>query len=107
MPFVKRDEQGAVVAVSQELSSDCSEELPKDDPALAAFFARVGSSSDASSLDTSDQDLIRVLEDVVELLIAKGLILFTELPERAQQKIMRRQHMRSQVSDLQNLISED
>jgi hypothetical protein len=106
MPFVKRDEQGAVVAVSQEPAPDCSEELPKDDPALAAFFARVGG-SESSSLDASDQDLIRVLEDVVDLLTAKGLILFTELPEDAQQKIMRRQHMRAQAGDLKNLISKD
>lgn len=106
MPFVKRDEQGAVTAVSEESGAGFTEELSKDDPAFAAFLARVGS-SEASSLEATDQDFIRVLEDVVELLIAKGLILFTELPESAQQKIMRRQQMRSQVGDLQDLISED
>ncbi len=105
MPFVKRDAHGVVVAVSQEPGSGCSEELSKDDPALAAFFARIA--SEASSLEATDQDLIRVLEDVVDLLIAKGLILFTELPVDAQQKIMRRQQMRSNIGSTLNLISED
>jgi hypothetical protein len=105
MPFVKRDEQGAVVAVSQESGPGFTEELPKDDPAIAAFIKGVGNG--ASTLQASDLDLIRVLEDVVELLIAKGLILFTELPEDAQQKIMRRQQMRTQAGNLKDLISED
>ena len=105
MPFVKRDVRGAVIAVSQESGDGCAEELPKDDPALAAFFA--GITSEASSLDATDQDLIRVLEDVVDLLIAKGLILFTELPVDAQQKIMRRQQMRSAMGSTLDLISED
>jgi hypothetical protein len=105
MPFVKRDKHGVVIAVSREPVSGCSEELPNDDPALAAFFT--GIASKASSLDATDQDFIRVLEDVVDLLIAKGLILFTELPADAQQKIMRRQQMRSALGDTLDLISED
>ena len=63
MPFIKRDEQGEVIAVSEKQAPDCKEELPKDDPAIAAFIARVGSTS-SSSLDASDQDFVRVLEDV-------------------------------------------
>ncbi len=66
-----------------------------------------GFGSEASALDATDQDLIRVLEDVVDLLIAKGLILFTELPVDAQQKIMRRQQMRSAMGSTLDLISED
>jgi hypothetical protein len=106
MPFVKRNEQGEVIAVSESKAPDYTEELSKDDPAVAAFIARVGSTS-ASSLDASDQDFVRVLEDVVELLITKGLILFTELPTNAQEKIMRRQKMRSQVGNLEDLIGDD
>ena len=105
MPFVKRDEQGAVIALSQESDDGFTEELSQNDPAVTEFLKDVG--GQASTLEASDLDLIRVVEDVVELLIAKGLILFTELPEDAQQKIMRRQQMRSQADGLQNLISKD
>ena len=105
MPFVKRDEQGAVIAVSQDSGPGFTEELPGDDAAVAAFINNIG--GELSKLADSDLDLIRVLEDVVELLIAKGVILFTELPQDAQQKIMRRQQLRARVSDLQNLIGGD
>ena len=105
MPFVKRDEQGEVIAVSQESGPGFTEKLGIDDRELVDFVSRIG--GDGSTLAASDLDLIRVVEDVVELLIAKGLILFTELPEDAQQKIMRRQQMRSQAENLQDLISED
>ena len=105
MPFVKRDEQGDVIAVSQESGPGFTEEVAKDDPAMIAFINDVG--GEGSILAASDLDLIRVVEDVVELLIAKGLILFTELPENAQKKIMRRQRMRSQAGNLQDLISKD
>jgi hypothetical protein len=105
MPFVKRDEHGVVVAVSRESAAGCTEELATDDPAISEFLMEISNAS--SSLDASDQHFIRVLEDVVDLLIAKGLVLFTELPADAQQKIMRRQKMRSEVSSLQGLISKD
>jgi hypothetical protein len=105
MPFVKRDEQGEVIAVSQESGPDFTEEVAEVDPEMIAFINDVG--GERSTLAASDLDLIRVVEDVVELLIAKGLILFTELPENAQKKIMRRQRMRSQAGNLQDLISKD
>ncbi|NQX87327.1 MAG: tryptophan synthase subunit beta like protein [Halioglobus sp.] len=105
MPYVKRDEQGRIITVSETAGPGVSEELPADDPAVAAFFEKV--TGHASHLAASDLDLIRVLEDVVELLIDKGTILFTELPNDAQQKILRRQQLRARVGDLQNLISND
>jgi hypothetical protein len=105
MPFVKRDRHGVVIAVSHEPGAGCTEELSKDDPAIAAFFTGIGGK--ASSLGATDQDLIRVLEDVVDLLIAKGLILFTELPVDAQQKIMRRQQLRSAMGSTLDLIGDD
>ena len=105
MPFVKRDAGGMVVAVSRESTSGFTEQLAADDAAVSEFLMEI--SGDASSLGASDQRFVRVLEDVVDLLIAKGLVLFTELPMDAQQKIMRRQEMRSEVGNLQDLISKD
>ncbi|MDG1943796.1 MAG: hypothetical protein P8J17_05995 [Halioglobus sp.] len=105
MPFVKRDGVGNVIAISQEPGSGFDEELPNDDPAISAFLIDVG--GDSSSLSATDQDLVRVVEDVVELLISKGVILFTELPADAQQKIMRRQKLRSEMGSVLNLIGKD
>ena len=104
MPYIKRDEQGRVVAMSAVSSAEFAEEVAGDSPELAAFLA---SQQAANSLDATDQDFVRVLEDVVELLIAKGVILFTDLPASAQEKIMRRQKLRSERSGKLDLIGDD
>jgi hypothetical protein len=104
MPFVKRDEQGAIVAISQLQEAGFSEELPTGSPELTAFLHAMDV---ASSIDATDQDFVRVLEDVVELLIEKGVILFTDLPESAQEKVMLRQQLRSQLGAKLDLIGDD
>ena len=102
MPYVKRDEQGRVVAISLEASDGFSEELDAGSAELAAFAA-----APTSSLEETDQDFVRVLEDVVQLLIDKGIILFTDLPQSAQDKILRRQQLRSRLGERLDLIGDD
>ena len=104
MPFVKRDEQGAVIALSQIQEPGFDEELPTGSPELADFMQAMDASS---SIDATDQGFIRVLEDVVELLIEKGVILFTDLPESAQEKVMLRQQLRSKLGSKLDLIGDD
>jgi len=91
MAFVKRDERGAIVAVSREAASDFSEALPDDHPDLLAFLKSVGNYTE---LAQTDLDFVRVLEDLLEVLMDKSVLLFTELPEEAQAKIMQRRALR-------------
>jgi len=104
MPYVKRDAQGKVVAVSRLAGEGFDEELPAG---AAELDELLGSQPASSSLEASDQDLVRVLEDVVDLLIAKGVILFTELPASAQQKILHRQRLRSSLGSSLDLLGDD
>jgi len=105
MPFVKRDDTGMIVAVSHLEAAGFEEEVAENDERLVGFLSDLSAGS--SLLGSSDQDFIRVLEDVVELLIKKGIILFTDLPDSAQQKMMQRQRMRSELQDKLNLIGSD
>jgi hypothetical protein len=66
-----------------------------------------GINTTENALGSTDQDFIRVLEDLVEVLIGKGVILFTDLPVSAQEKMMQRQRMRSQMHEKLNLIGDD
>ena len=104
MPYVKRDDQGKLVAISVVPGEDFAEEIEAGSLELTSFLAQGNA---ANSLDSSDQDFVRVLEDVVGLLIDKGVILFTELPNSAQEKIMRRQQLRSKLGDKLDLIGDD
>ncbi|MGH6717832.1 MAG: tryptophan synthase subunit beta [Alphaproteobacteria bacterium] len=58
-------------------------------------------------LSESDSDLVRVIEDVVEILLGKGLITITDLPERAREKLAARRALRSRLPDLAQLIEPD
>ena len=104
MPFVKRDQQGVITAVSRTPEGGIDEELPDTSPELANFLHTMDVSS---SIHATDQDFVRVLEDVVELLIDKGVILFTDLPGSAQEKMMLRQQLRSKLGAKLDLIGDD
>ena len=104
MPYVKRDEAGALIAISRTQQEGFSEELSSDSAELAAFLEEDGGEK---SIAATDQDFVRVLEDVVQLLIDKGVILFTDLPDSAQEKIMLRQQLRSELVGKLDLIGDD
>lgn len=54
----------------------------------------------------SDLELIRVLEDLIDVLIGKGVIVLTDLPEAAQMKLAERRNLRSHLSDLGSIVTE-
>ena len=57
-------------------------------------------------LAESDHALVRVLEDLIDTLIGKDVLHFTDLPEAAQAKLLERRHLRRSVNAL-NLIEDD
>lgn len=104
MPYIRRDTQGRIVAV--ELEADAGlEEIPAGSAELADFVRRMG--AEASSLEQSDMRLVRVLEDLIELLIARDLIRFTDLPQPAQEKLLERRNMRQSLGALDLLGGAD
>lgn len=60
-----------------------------------------------TSLRESDLELVRVLEDVVGVLVAKGVIRYTDLPEAARRKLDRRAVTRAEIEGLSGLLGED
>lgn len=104
MPYVKRDSSGRIVAVSQ-LPGECDEAVAPEDEDLRAYLDALGHSP--GELSATDQDFVRVLEDVVELLIERGIILFTDLPASAQQKMLLRQRLRENMSASLDLLGDD
>ncbi|MEW6134069.1 MAG: hypothetical protein AB1591_13070 [Pseudomonadota bacterium] len=96
MPFVTRNELGRIRSVSLEPSADASE-LPADSPELMEFM---GTLLGQGTLLQSDLRLVRVLEDLINLLIDREVILFTDLPLAAQDKLMERRSMRQSLGGL-------
>ena len=91
--FVKRDASGAVCGLSAAVEAG-TEAVDFDDPAVQAF------------LRSLDLDLIRVLEDTIELLIARGVFRFTDLPDSARQKLLYRRELRSEIRAVPNPLGD-
>ena len=59
-------------------------------------------------LEGSDAQIARVTEDLVSILIAKNLILFTDLPEAVQQKLLYREKLREKLrAPIVSIVSDD
>ncbi|RAH38156.1 tryptophan synthase subunit beta like protein [Halomonas sp. SL1] len=105
--YVKRDGEGEILLVSRELTPQCDEYLAADSRELLDFMFEQESRNDLAHFQASDLAFVRVLEDVIELLMDKGVIRFTELPEAAQQKVMERQSMRHRLNGLHLVADQD
>lgn len=95
--YVKRDESGAIVKISKIQEGDCLEKVDSSDKGVGDFLASLGSQEE---MVRSDLDFVRVLEDVIHLLMDKGVIRFTDLPEVARDKLTARQSLRSRSNDI-------
>ena len=60
-----------------------------------------------AALSESDVGLARVLEDVIDVLITRGVIQFTDLPEAAQAKLLERRETRANLSNRLQLLPMD
>jgi len=58
-------------------------------------------------LSQSDTSLVRVLEDLIDVLITRGVIQFTDLPEAAQAKLLERRETRANLSNRLLLLPTD
>lgn len=98
MVYVKRDQDGHVVSVSLEQQPDGWESLPREAPELVTFISAL--TVGQKELAFTDLDLIRVLEDFIDLLLERDVIRFTDFPEAAQEKLLARRSMRSSLHSL-------
>lgn len=82
MLYVQRDENGKITGLTLSPGEN-TEEASLTDADVSDF------------LNASDPDMVRVLEDLIELLVKKQLISLEELPETAQLKLLYRKNTRA------------
>ncbi len=107
MPYVLLNEEGHILAVHIEPVEGAVEIAP-DDPALKEFIYR--NHPDVAQKEewfAADLALARVMEDLIDVLIEKGVIMFTDFPEGAQKKLMARRGMRKEFAYVQNLFGNE
>lgn len=105
MVYVQRDEAGRLLRVEREPFAGVTENLSVESPELLAWLtAREEMNERLLRLKGSDLELVRVLEDLVDVLVTRRVILYTDLPLVAQEKLHRRAEVRTQLGDLSGLL---
>ncbi|NTV09461.1 MAG: hypothetical protein HGA47_01640 [Zoogloea sp.] len=104
MPFIERSDSGDITALHAQPIAGHDEFLPSHHPEVLAFLDR---SSPVQAFANLDMDLIRVIEDVVDTLINKGLLRLTDLPIEAQRKLMDRKGTRQRLRGGLRLLADD
>jgi hypothetical protein len=95
MLYATRNSEGKVVSVSDN-ASNSAEAIDINHPDIREFFSMHNEDfSPDSFLDESDITIARILDDLVDLLVKKNIIMFTELPNEAQKKLLSRRVVRS------------
>ena len=108
----RRDAEGRIVALTrlpldeESIKVGAWQSVSADNAEVDAFVHDV--SSQAQALSQTDIGLARVLEDLIDVLIDRGLIQFTDLPEAAQAKLLQRRQTRTNLGNrLQSLLLDD
>jgi hypothetical protein len=102
MPYIKRNSSGRITGILDRPESGSDEALDIENPEVRAYLELA-----RNELLSSDTETIRVIEDLVDLLVEKKLIVFTDLPRAAQKKLSERQRMRGDLDMLGYLVVDE
>lgn len=94
MAYVKRDAKGNIQALSFTKSAECKESLNDESEVKQAITGILGV-NDLEAI-ASDLAMVRVVEDLIDVLIAKSLISINDLPQAVQLKLLKRKNLRTQ-----------
>ena len=92
MRYVVRDTKGSIVSLHRE-EVPGAEVLPLSHPDIQAFLT----GTDGKSFAMMDADLVRVLEDLIDVLLRRNVFRITDLPLEAQVKLFERKHFRENL----------
>jgi hypothetical protein len=126
MPYIRRDAEGNISGLVETPDGPDPEQASISDPEVMAFLfgderARgipegcnlhapqcleviFGLQEQRKLFFESDLAMARVVEDLVNLLITKGVLRFTDLPEAAQKKLLARSEARTDLTNQSPLI---
>ena len=107
MPFVSRNAEGAITGVFNKPTPIAQEELDLDDTELRRYLESGSASEAQGALAASDREMARIVEDLIDVLIAKNVVNFTDFPPEAQKKMLRRQGLRRNLSPLRDLVGDE
>ncbi|MFP1724330.1 tryptophan synthase subunit beta [Lonsdalea quercina] len=108
MFYILRDNDGNLVRVEPVPFEGMNGELLQDSVEAQAWMNNQQSIlSSLEQLRNSDLEMVRVLEDLIQVLTQKGLLNITDFPQAAQLKLIQRAQAREVLGGLDALIRDD
>jgi len=104
MPYIARNAANEIIGVHESQLEGHDHWLDAEEAEVKEFLIKHRAKQ---SLTGSDVEMIRVVEDLIDVLMAKQIFVFTELPEAVQAKLTSRRKVREDMNSLQNLMDED
>src|ERR1700712_48952 len=98
MPYVLRTPDGLIASLHRE-PQEGADFLVPDDPQVQAFLNAGDEVPAAQQFASLDADLVRVLEDLIDALIQRNILMVTDLPAQAQQKLFNRKNFRNSMKN--------
>lgn len=107
MIYIKRNVSGEIDNI-EFAPAENLEEISLHDPQITEFIKNSPDSEAIvqSVLNRLDLDMVRVIEDLIDILIERDLIRFTDLPEPVQNKLLFKRKMRN-ISNETTIIDDD
>jgi hypothetical protein len=98
MLYVERDKVGNIIALHNKPAPHAREQKAIMDEEILEFLNKsVDTDPWVQLLSLSDIGIIRILEDLIDLLIKKNVFMLTELPPEAQTKLSERKRIREKI----------
>ncbi len=96
MLYAERNELGKITAVRTTPATPDQEQITDEE--LIDFFNESGNAASYQTLlSLLDTRIVRVLDDLIDVLVDKNVIRFTDLPIDAQKKIGERKKIRQKL----------
>lgn len=107
MLYIERNTDGTITAIHQTPHANASEKKTMLDEEVIAFLDKDGKlDSLIQLLSLSDLSIVRIIEDLIDLLVKKNVIMLTDLPEEARDKLKERKRVRKKM-DSDSFIVDD
>lgn len=97
MVYIKRDKDNQICAVYSDETEGINEQINIDDPEFVEFLMRCDHDLHLKFLQ-SDLQLIRVVEDLIDILMDKNIITITDFPQPVIDKLLARQAFRKRYA---------
>lgn len=98
MLYALRNDKGRIVSLSETMQEGAEIADLKNPDVLAFLSVNDDTVTPDAYLGHSDLAIARIVEDLIELLVSRNLIIFTDLPDAAQRKLLTRRLARTLIN---------